>query len=148
MGSSAAEIDKQITSTRDHLDANLDVLEKRAASGAKRVATMAAIGLVAGLAVGGAAYLVMRRMRKPSLGDRMHDAVPDAFNGLRDDLRKRFGGRPFKVVITSADADDGGSVWKSTARKVAPTVATTAVSALMAQVMKRRPKSTETATRA
>jgi hypothetical protein len=148
MGSSAAEIDKQITSTREHLDANLDVLEKRAASGAKRVATMAAIGLVAGLAVGGAAYFVIRRMRRPSLGDRVHAALPDAFSGLRGDLKKRFGGRPFKVVITSAGDGDGDSIWKSTASKVVPTVATTAVSALMAQVMKRRPKSTETAARA
>jgi hypothetical protein len=139
MGASSAEINEQISSTREHLDANLDVLEKRATSGLKRVGTMAAIGLAAGLVVGGAAFLIIRRMHKPSLGDRVHDALPSGLTDLTEELRRRFGNKPFKVVITSADADEKGSVWKTTAAKVAPTVATTAMSAIMAQFMKPRP---------
>lgn len=146
MGSSAAEIDQQIASTRHHLDQNLGVLERRAASGAKRVGTMAAAGLVAGLGVAGVAFLVIRKVRKPSLGDRVNRHMPDAFADLRDDLKKRFGNRPFRVVITSGDAareETGGGVWRSTARKVAPTIATTAASALMAHFMNRRSPSSE-----
>lgn len=146
MGASAAEIDQQIASTRDHLDQNLGVLEKRAASGAKRVGTMAAIGLVAGLAVAGVAVLVIRKARKPSIGERVNEFVPGAFADLRDDLKHRFGNRPFRVVITSGDAakeESGGGLWQSTARKVAPTIATTAASALMAQFMKRRRQSSD-----
>jgi hypothetical protein len=145
MGSSAAEIDQQIASTRDHLDQNLGALEKRAASGAKRVGTMAAIGLAAGLAVAGVTLLVIRKVRKPSLGERVNDHMPDVLTELRDDLKSRFGNRPFRVVITSGDAareESGGSLWRSTARKVAPAIATTAASALMAQFMKR-PKSSD-----
>ena len=141
MGSSAAEIDRQIASTRDHLDENLGVLEKRAASGAKKVGGMAAAGLVAGLAVAGLAYLVLRKVRKPSLGERVNDIMPDAFADLRDDLKKRFGNRPFRVVITSGDAaraESGGSLWQATARKVAPAAATAAASALVARLMNRK----------
>ena len=137
MGASSAEINEQIASTREHLDANLDVLEKRAASGAKRAGALAAIGLAAGLLVGGAIFLVYRRMHRPSIGERVQDALPASIADLPDELRRRFGGKPFKVVITSADAREEGGVWEATARKVAPAIATTAMSALMARVMKR-----------
>ena len=137
MGSSASEIDKQINETRDHLDANLDVLEHRAVSRMKWMGGRAAIGVVAGLVVAGVAFLVIRRMRKPSLGDRIHDVLPSAFTDLPEELKKKFGNRPFKVIITSADADEKGGVWESTARKVAPAVVTSAVTALMAQVARK-----------
>ncbi len=65
MGASADEIDRQISSTRDHIDANLDVLERRATSGAKRAGVIALAGLVAGLAIAGAAFLVYRKVRRP-----------------------------------------------------------------------------------
>ena len=66
MGASADEIDRQIASTRDHLDANLDLLQKRAMTGAKRAGVIAAGGLVAGIAIAGVAFLVYRRVRRPS----------------------------------------------------------------------------------
>jgi hypothetical protein len=143
MGFSAAEIDQQISSTRDHLDANLNVLEQRAASGMKKVGAMAAIGLVAGLAVAGIAFLAYRKLHRPSLSNRVQDALRDAFTDLRDDLKRRFAGRPFKVVITSGEAEESGSVWRSTARKVVPAIATTAMSGLLAQLMKRQARSSE-----
>lgn len=139
MGSSSAEINDQIASTRQHLDANLDVLEKRATSGMKRAGMLGGIGLGAGLLVGGIAFLVFRRLHKPTVRDRVQDAMPD-LSEFQKELKKRFGNKPYKIVITSADADTGerGSLWESTARKVAPTIVTSAASALMAAVINRR----------
>jgi len=139
MGSSSAEINDQIATTRQHLDANLDVLEKRATSGMKRAGTLGGIGLGAALLVGGIAFLVFRRLHKPTVRDRVQDAMPD-LSEFQKELKKRFGNKPYKIVITSADADtsERGSLWESTARKVAPTLLTSAASALMAAVINRR----------
>jgi hypothetical protein len=138
MGASAAEIDEQIDKTREHLDANLDVLERRAASGLKRAAVIAGIGLAAAVVAGGIVFLVVRRIRRPSLRDRMYDAIPGAVFDLPDEIKKKLSGRPFKVIITNADVDEGRGGWESAARKVAPTIVTSAVSAVMGQVMQRR----------
>jgi len=139
MGSSSAEINNEIATTRQHLDANLDVLERRATSGLKRAGMLGGIGLAAGLLVGGIAFLVIRKTRKPTVRDRVQDAMPD-FTDFQKEVKKRFGNRPFKIVITSADADttERGSIWESTARKVAPTIVTSAASAIMAAALKRR----------
>src|SRR5204863_8417105 len=120
------------------LDENLDMLERRAASGMKRAGVMAGIGLAVGVGVGGIAFLVIRRTRRPSLGDRVHDAIPSALIEIPDELKKKLGGKPFKIIITNADVDEGRSVWESTARKLAPTLVTSAVSAVMAQALGRR----------
>jgi len=147
MGSSSAEINDEIATTRQHLDANLDVLERRATSGMKRAGMLGGIGLAAGLVVGGIAYLVFRRVHKPTVRDRVQDAMPD-FTDFQKEVKKRFGNRPFKIVITSADADtsERGSIWESTARKVAPTIVTSAASAIMAAALKRRGSSEPDAT--
>jgi len=139
MGSSSAQINDEIATTREHLDANLDVLERRATSGMKRAGMLGGIGLAAGLVVGGIAFFVIRRMHKPTVRDRVQDAMPD-FSDFQKELKKRFGNKPFKIVITSADADatERGSIWESTARKVAPTIVTSAASALMGAAMRRR----------
>lgn len=137
MGGSSAQIHDEIESTRSQLDANLDVLEKRATSGLKRAGMMAGIGLAAGLLAGVVGFLVYRRTHRPTLRDRVQDAIPD-FGDLQKELKKRFGNRPFKIVITSADAGARGSIWESTARRVAPTIVTSAASAVMATAMKRR----------
>ena len=142
MGASADEIDRQIGSTRDQIDANLDVLERRAASGARRVGLMIAGGLAAGLAVGGVAYLVYRKVRKPSLGGRVHDVLPDALADLPGEIRKRLPDRPFRVVISSgSDAEAKPGTWESIGQRLAPTVVSSAVSAVMASALKRRPAS-------
>jgi hypothetical protein len=98
---------------------------------------MGGIGLAAGLIVGGIVFFLYRRTHPPTVRDRVQDAMPD-FGDFQKELKKRFGNKPFKIVITSADADERGSVWESTARKVAPTIITSAASAMMAAAMKRR----------
>jgi hypothetical protein len=139
MGASADEIDRQINSTRDQIDANLDVLERRAASGAKRAGVMIAAGLAAGLAIGGVAYLVYRQVRKPSLSGRVHAALPDALADLPDEIRKRLPDRPFRVVITSgSDAEAEPGTWESIGQRLAPTVVSSAVGAVMASALRRR----------
>ena len=103
MGASADEIDRQIASTRHHLDANLDVLESRALLGAKRAGVIAAAGLAAGLAIAGVAFLVYRRVRRPP---RAREARPPRSESI--------------------------------ARKLAPAIVSSAVSAAMAQAFRRR----------
>jgi len=71
MGATADEIGREITATRDHVDHNLTILERRAIKGARRYGSMAAIGLVAGVAVAAAAFLVYRAVRKPAMGERL-----------------------------------------------------------------------------
>jgi hypothetical protein len=61
MGASADEIDRQINETRDHIDQNLGVLEKRAASNAMRYGRIAAVVLGV-VIVAGAGVLIYRRM--------------------------------------------------------------------------------------
>lgn len=141
MGASADQIDREINSTRDQIDANLDVLERRAASGAKRWGLMAGAGLAVGLAAGAVALLVYRRVRRPSLGDRVTDALPEALAGLPDEIRKRLPDRPFRIVITSgAEAESAPPAWEAVGRRLAPAVVSSAVSAVMASALKRRPK--------
>ena len=140
MGASADEIDRQINSTRDQIDANLDVLERRAVSGAKRAAVIIAAGLAVGLTVGGVAYLVYRKTRTPSLGARVQDVLPDALADLPNEIRKRLPDGPFRIVITSgSDAEAKPGTWASIGQRLAPTVVTSAVSAVMASALKRRP---------
>lgn len=142
MGASADEINRQINVTRDQIDANLDVLESRAASGAKRAGVMIAAGLAAGLVVGLAAFLVYRRVHKPSLVSRIHGAMPDQLADLPDEIRKRMPDRPFRIVITSgAEAEGKPATWEAIGQRLAPTVVSSAVSAVMASAMKRRSKS-------
>jgi hypothetical protein len=64
MGATADEIDRQISSTREHIGANLEVLGRRARSGAKRAGQIAAAGVVAGLALAGVAFLIYHMARR------------------------------------------------------------------------------------
>jgi len=64
MGASSPEIERQIAQTRQHLDANLSVLEHRAASTAKRVTRIAVaigLGVAAAAAAGFAVFRLVRR---------------------------------------------------------------------------------------
>ena len=144
MGASADEIDRQINSTRDQIDANLDVLERRAATGARRVGVLAAAGLIAGLAIAGAVYLVYRKVRKPSLADRVHEMLPDAIADLPDEIKSRMKVRPFKVVITNRSDDARPGVWDAIGQRLAPTIVSSAVGAAMTRAI-RRPSGTEAA---
>jgi len=137
VGASANEIDREISETRAGLDEKLNVLEKRAASGARRLGIMAAIGLAAGLAVAGAAFLVYRRVRRPSLTERLQDFLPDALTGLPDEVRSRLRSGPIKVVITQGDDAAEPGTWESIGRKVAPTLVSTALGGVMSRVLGR-----------
>jgi len=136
MGAPTDEIGRQIAETREHVDENLTILEKRAAANARRVAIIVAAGVAAGLVVGGGAFLIYRHMRKPGMSERLHDMIPDALTDLPETIRTRFKGRPVKVVISSGE--DRESVWESIARKVAPAVATTMVGAVTARIIRQR----------
>jgi hypothetical protein len=143
VGASADEIDREISETRAHLDENLTVLQSRAASGAKRLGVIVAVGVVAGLAVAGGAVLIYRRVRKPSLGDRLQGVLPDALTGLPEEVRSRIGRGPIKVVITQGDEDAGSRAWQSIGRKIAPTLVSTAVGAVMSRLGARSESSEE-----
>jgi hypothetical protein len=136
MGTPTDEIGRQIAETRDHVDENLTILEQRAAANARRVAIIVAAGVAAGLVIGGAAFLIYRQMRKPSMSERLRAIVPDALTDLPETIRTRFKGRPVKVVISSGE--DSEATWKSIARKVAPAVATSVAGAVTARVMRSR----------
>ena len=136
MGAPTDEIGRQIAETRDHVDENLTILEKRAAANARRVAIIVAAGVAAGLVVGGGAFLIYRHMRKPGMSERLHDMIPDALTDLPETIRTRFKGRPVKVVISSGEGRE--SVWESIARRVAPAVATTMVGAVTARIIRQR----------
>ena len=86
MGASSSEIDKQIRETREHLEANLSVLEQRAVSSARRVGRIAAMvgaGLVAAAGIGFAIYQARRRRSRVT---RIQDAVRCGI--YRDSCRK------------------------------------------------------------
>jgi hypothetical protein len=142
MGAPTDEIGRQIAETRDHVDENLTILERRAAANARRVAIIVAAGVAAGLVIGGAAFLIYRQMRKPSMSERLHAMVPDAIADLPETIRTRFKGRPVKVVISSGEESE--ATWKSIARKVAPAMATSIATAVTARVMRpRSPKESD-----
>lgn len=128
MDASADEIDRQMSSTRDQIDANLDVLERRSASGARRLGVFAAGGLIVGLTITGAAYLFYRKVKKPSFADGVHKMLPGAIADLPAGIKSRMKARPFKLVITDR-----------------PQQASSAVGAVIARVMRRRRSGIEAA---
>ena len=136
MGAPTDEIGRQTAETREHVDENLSILEQRAAAKARRVAIMVAAGVAAGLVIGGAAFLIYRQVRKPSVSERLRAMVPDALTDLPETIRARFKGRPVKVVISSGE--DSEATWKTIARNVVPAVATSVASAVTARVMRSR----------
>ncbi len=144
MGSGTNEIGRQIAETRDHVDENLTILEKRAAANARRVAIMVAAGAAAGVIIGGAVFLLYRQMRKPGVSERLQDMMPDALTDLPATIRKRFKDRPVKVVISSKD-DEKEAVWESVARRVVPAVATTMATAIASRIVQSRRGGQQTA---
>jgi len=95
--------------------------------------------------VAGAGYLVYRKVKKPSLADRLHEMLPDAISDLPDDIKSRMKARPFKVVITDRSDEASPGTWESIGQRLAPTIVSSAVSAMMAQAMRRRRSGTEAA---
>ena len=139
MGASADEIDRQINETRDHIDENLGVLEKRAASNATRYGRIAAVvfGVVA---VAGAGVLIYRRMNRPSRREQLQSMLIEALKDFPDRLRKlpdEVGARvkkplpSVKVVINGEDAAREPTMLENVVRKVGPAVVGTASTALI-----------------
>lgn len=103
MGASSPEIEQQIKETRQHLDDNLDVLERRAFSGAKRLAR---IGVAVGVglaATAGVVLAVYTLKRRRSLAAKVRDAVPGSIRRLPRRFSVKLKMRPaVKALAVSA----------------------------------------------
>jgi hypothetical protein len=143
MGASSAEIDQQIKETRQHLDENLDVLERRAVSGAKR---MVRIGVAVGVglaATAGVVLAVYALRRRRSVAARLREVVPATIRDLPRDLSKKLRRRPaVKVVIAGEEQSGDSQAWKSIAQKVAGTLAVSAASAISSRMLRPRQRRT------
>jgi hypothetical protein len=139
MGASSAEIDQQIKETRQHLDDNLDVLERRAVSGAKRIAR---IGVAVGVglaATAGVVLAVYTLRRRRSVAARLRAVVPGSIRDLRRDLSKKLKRRPaVKVVIAGDEQSSDSSAWRSIAQKVVSTLAVSAATAISSRLLRPR----------
>jgi hypothetical protein len=139
MGASADEIDRQINETRQHIDQNLGVLERRAASNAMRYGRVA-VALLGVVAVAGAGVLLYRRLNRPSRREQLQSLLiealkelPVALRDLPDEVTSRLK-KPqpsIKVVVNGEDASKEPGTLETIARKVAPAVVTTASGALI-----------------
>jgi hypothetical protein len=139
MGASTDEIDRQINETRDHIDENLAVLERRAASNATRYGRLAAMVLGV-VAMAGAGVLIYRRVKRPSRHQQMQvmliealKELPHTLRDLPDEVTARLK-KPLpsiKVVVNGADDAKQPGTIESIMRKVAPAVVTSASGALI-----------------
>lgn len=134
MGASANQIERQIEETRHRMDENLNELEDRAASNARRYGRIAAVAIGA-LALIGAGLLVYRRTRKPALQKKFMDHV--SMGSLRDfagDLRSRVKKTIPSVTLTINERSEEPGAVESIVRKVAPAIVGTASTALLDRV--------------
>jgi hypothetical protein len=139
MGASAAEIDQQIKDTRQHLDANLEVLEARAARKARQVGRIAAAVAAGVAASAGIAFLVYRLRRRSTASSRIRDAMPESIRHAVKASRKLKGPLPsVKVVVADPEKMRVPSAWESIARKVATTVAVSVAGGLASRLLARR----------
>lgn len=125
MGASAREIEREIKETRERLDANLDELEGRAASNAKRYGRIAAIVLGAAT-IAGVAFLIYRKTRKPTVKDRL-EALSTLSSRLKDEL-------PSVTVKVNEETEREPGIVEEIARKVAPSLIGAATGALLDRV--------------
>jgi hypothetical protein len=139
MGAAADEIDRQIKQTRDHIDENLGVLERRAASKAMRYGRIAVV-VIGVVAVAGTGLLIYRRVNRPSRREQLQSMLiealkdlPDSLRELPDEVTSRLK-RPLpsiKVVVNGEGEAKEPGMLKGIVRKVAPTVVGTASTALI-----------------
>ena len=134
MGASSAEIDQEIRDTRGELGETLQVLEHRAARGARLYGKLAA-GVAVGVAAVVVGVVVYRRRRQKNIVRHLHGAVADfraLSGGVSAKLKKNL---PIKVVIgEAADERTGGNAWTNIAGKIAPTLVGSATGAVMARL--------------
>jgi hypothetical protein len=127
MGASAREIERQIRETRDRMDENLTQLEGRTRSSAMHYGRFAAIGLGALLVVG-AAFLVYRRARRPTLRDRLDELSLDKLRTLATHVREQL---PSVTVRVNEKTNEGPGTIESIVREVAPALVGTAGTVLV-----------------
>ena len=143
MGDSAREIEQQINETRERMDENLEVLEHRASSAAFRYGRIAAI-VVGAAAAAGACFLVVRRLRRPTLKGRLEKMSPDSLRALADQVASRLKKPLPSVTVTVNEKRQDSGALVSIVRKVAPAVVGTFSTALVERVA-RPPEDTRSA---
>jgi hypothetical protein len=135
MGASAREIEREIRQTRERTDENLTRLEGQASSKAKRYGRIAAI-VVGVVVVGGAAFLVYRRTRHPSLRDRLGRLSLDRLRTLAAEATADLKGRLPSVTVKVNEklVEEPGTI-EGILRTVGPGLVGTAGSALLQRVV-------------
>jgi len=137
MGASAREIERQIKETRERMDNNLNQLEDRAASNAVRYGRIAAI-VVGVVAIGGAGFLLYRRMHRPTLKDRLDDLSIENLRELAEAVSGRLKGQlpSVTVKVNEPTPREPGTI-ESIVRRVAPAMLGTVSTALLERVSRR-----------
>jgi len=137
MGASAREIERQIKETRERMDNNLNQLEDRAASNAVRYGRIAAI-VVGVVAIGGAGFLLYRRMHRPTLKDRLDDLSIENLRELAEAVSGRLKGQlpSVTVKVNEPTPQEPGTI-ESIVRRVAPAMLGTVSTALLERVSRR-----------
>ncbi len=139
MGDSPDEIDRQIKETRERIDENLGVLERRATSNAVRFGKFAAV--VVGVAVvAGAGVLIYRRMNRPTRREQLRSMLVEALKDLPETLRdmpEELANKvkkplpSIKIVVNGDDEAREPGTLESIVRRVAPALVGTASSAVI-----------------
>jgi ABC-type branched-subunit amino acid transport system permease subunit len=135
MGASSAEIDQEIRDTRGELDKNLEVLERRAARGA-RVYGLIAAGVAVGVGAVVVGALVYRRRQQKKVAKQLHHVLFDSLRDLPESVKNKLKKNlPVTVVFGErADEASAGNPWSALAAKVAPTLVGSATGAVMARL--------------
>jgi hypothetical protein len=135
MGAAADEIDRQIRETRDHMDENLALLQRRTVPNARRYGRIALI-VIAALAVAGAGFFAYRKVTKRSRIQRLHGMVrdlPDSLRDLSDPVTSRLK-KPLPsirmIVNQESEARSEGRL-EDIFRRVAPAVVGSAATAIL-----------------
>ncbi|HEY1420231.1 MAG TPA: hypothetical protein VGG90_05925 [Candidatus Dormibacteraeota bacterium] len=115
------------------MDENLEVLEKRATSNGVRYGKLVAIALGAA-AVGGVGLLVYRRLRKPTLKDRLRGMSIDSLRELAEELTSRLKSLPSVTLTVNERPEDEPGILENIMRRVAPAVVGTASTALLHRI--------------
>ena len=137
MGASADQIEREIRETRQRMDENLSELEVRATSNAVRYGRIAlAVVVVAGGGLAG--FLLYRRMRRPSIKNRLEGLSPEALRELAVELGSRVKKQMPSVTVTVNEKGETqpGPV-QGILRRVVPAVIGTASTAVIEKVTRR-----------
>jgi hypothetical protein len=134
MGSSTDQIEREIEQTRERIDENLSVLEGRAASSAVRYGRIAGIAL--GVAAAGVVgFLIYRRMKRPTIKDRLESLSPESLRDLMVELGARVKKEAPSVTVTLNDkTEPEPGLLETILRKVGPALVGTASTAVIEKV--------------